>query len=211
MAGQLLGFGATGQTGLYFQIRSNTTGQIANGVSTEAYNQAHWANYVVSASEQSGSGCYAAGFPGYLVADQYTATLYIQLGGSPASGDTPIWTNSTLAWDGSSLLGNGSPVNVGKINGSSTAASNLATSALQFVLAAAAAGTLTTSQMTTNLPGTVANIYAGRILIFTSGVNTGLACLITAYVVSGGRISFVAYNNGAAPSAPSIGDSFIIL
>jgi hypothetical protein len=210
MAGQLLGFAATGQAGMYMQIRSQTTGQIANGSAMEAYNQAHWANYVISASEQAGSGCYAAGVPGYLPADRYVVTLYTPLTGSPASGDTPVWDTS-FDWDGSNVLGSGSAVNVGKINGSSTAASNLGVSTNAFVLGAAVTGTLTTLTMTTNLANGNANIYAGRVLIFTSGNNQGRAALITAYNPTGGLLTFTGYNNTPINSAPVNGDTFIIV
>jgi hypothetical protein len=65
--------------------------------------------------------------------------------------------------------------------------------------------------MTTNLVAAVANIYAGRVIYFTSGVNAGLACLITAYAVTGGRLTFIAFSNQPAPSAPSAADTFLIV
>lgn len=209
MSGEIICYGATGQTN-YFQIRSLLSAQIANGAGLEVYNQSHWGNYVIPATEQAGSGAYVAGIPGYLAASPYQAVLYTQLGGSPASGDTPISTTE-FSWDGGNIIYVGSTVNVGKINGSAAAAVNLAASANALVIGAAAAGTLTTTQMTTNLTIPVGNIPDGRVLIFTSGVNAGLACLITAYVVSGGRLTFIAYGNNPAPSAPSAADTFIIL
>lgn len=204
----IFGSGATGQVGVYVQVRS-FLGTIGNGAALEAYNQAHWADYVNSSPEQAGAGEYAFTVPGYLPAGLYKATFYVPLGGSPASGDTPFATEY-FSWDGSNVLYLGSSMNVGKINGNATAAVNLALSAGTFVVGAAAAGTLTTSQMTTTLTQTVANILAGRVLIFTSGVNAGLAVLITAYAVTGGRLTFIAYNNQVAPSAPSAADTFII-
>ena len=211
MSGYLLGSAATGLSPVpYFQIRSLTTGQIANGSAMEAYNQSHWSNYVNNTSEQAGSGTYVVGVPGYLPADRYTAKLYLCLGGSPASGDTAV-AEYTFDWNGSSIIGIGSAINVGSINGSSVAAANLAISAAAMQTGAAAAGTLSTTVMTTNLAATVANIYAGRLLVFTSGVNIGLVCLITAYAVTGGKLTFIAYGNSGAPSAPSAADTFVIV
>lgn len=209
MSGVIFGSGATGQTSVYAQIRSLLNGQIGNGSALEAYNQGHWANYVNSTPEDAGAGEYALAVPGYLPAGLYKATFYVPVGGSPASGDTPFATE-VFNWDGSNVVGLTSSLNVGKINGSASAAVNLGISCNAMVSGAAAAGTLSTSQITTNLGATVANIYAGRILIFTSGVNAGLACLITAYAVTGGRLTFIAYANQPAPSAPSAADTFII-
>lgn len=202
-------YGATANSGNYQMLRSKTTGQVWNGASMEAWNVAHWATYVVASPENTGSGCYVTTIPGGLPADIYSAVLYTPLGGSPASGDSPV-DSDWFVWDGSNVIGAGSGMNVTKINGDATAAANLGVSAKAMVTGAAAAGTLSTSQMTTNLGATVANIYAGRLLVFTSGVNAGLVCLITAYAVTGGKLTFVAYGNSAAPSAPSAADAFII-
>lgn len=209
MAGYIFGSGATGNT-VYVQLRSLLTGLIGNGSAMEAYNQAHWANYVNSTPEDAGAGEYKLTVPGYLPAGRYKSTFFVQAGGSPASGDGAFATE-LFDWDGANVIYVGSAINVGSINGSASAAVNLAKSANAFVVGAAAAGTLSATQMTTNLGGTVANLYAGRTLYFTSGVNAGLAVLITAYAVTGGKLTFVAYNNQPAPSAPSAADTFLII
>lgn len=211
MGGVITGSGATGQANIYAQIRNRTTGQLANGVGMEAYNQAHWTSYAITTPEQAGSGEYVLTLPGYVPDGNYKATYYIPLNGtSPLSGDTPF---STEEFDvvGGNVIGVGSPLNVGQINGSAQAAINLAAASATGVIGAAVAGTLSTTQMTTNLAASVANVYAGRILYFTSGVNAGFAVLITAYVVSGGKLTFIAYNNLPLPSAPSAADTFIII
>lgn len=210
MGGAIPLFSASGNSLNYAMIRSMRTGQVWNGATMEVWNVAHWATYVVSAPEQAGSGAYIVTPSGSLPADLYQAVLYTPLGGSAASGDTPLETEE-FDWDGSNVLGVGSSLNVGKINGSAGAAAALAVSAAAMVTGAAAAGTLSTTQMTTGLVATVANIYAGRVLYFTSGVNAGLACLITAYAVTGGKLTFIAYANLPAPSAPSAADTFIII
>ena len=209
MSGIIPAGAASGQT-LYAQIVDAALGKVANGAGLEVYNLSHWGNYTNTMAEQSGSGRYILTIPGYLPAGHYYAWIYLQIGGSPAAGDTSM-DFITFDWDGSNILGVGSGLNVTQINGVAAAAVKLSTSASALVTGAAASGTLTTSQMTTNLVASVANIYAGRVLIFTSGVNVGLAVLITAYAVTGGKLTFIAYGNSPAPSAPSAADTFLIL
>ena len=201
----------TGQN-VYFTYMDMLTGQVWNGAALEIYNQSHWGNYAIAASEQAGSGRYIGTVPGTLPAGNYWLLPYLQIGGSPAVGvDTPL-DILRLGWDGSNIVDINSGLNVGRINGLAAPAANLAVSANAFVIGAAVAGTLTTSQMTTNLAPANAftNMYAGRVMIFTSGVNAGLAVLITAFVVTGGRLTFISYGNLPAPAAPGIGDTFII-
>lgn len=80
---------ATGQSVYVFLY--NALGQIWNGSAFEAYNVAHWATYAVTATEQAGSGSYIANIPSGLTPNaNYSWIGYIKLGGSPASGDTPV-------------------------------------------------------------------------------------------------------------------------
>jgi hypothetical protein len=210
MSGILPAFAATGNTGNYDHIRSLTSGQVWNGSAMESWNIAHWSNYVVAAPEQPGSGCYVANPPVALPADYYQYVLYTPLGGSPASGDTPVFDRD-FQFDGTNVIWLGSGLNIAKINGSAQAASDLALSASAMVPGQAAAGTLTTNQMTTNLTNTLANAYAGRILVFTAGGNAGKALLITAYVVTGGMLTMIGYNNQVLATPPLPGDAFIIV
>jgi len=206
MGGIIPAFAAPGQT-IFTTFMSMSDAKIWNGSSMEVYSQSHWGNYQVSASEQAGSGRYITTIPS-LPAGRYVATIYISNGG--VGQDTPI-DFVVIDWDGGNLIGLGSSLNVGQIAGSSSAATKLSVTAGSAVTGAAASGTLSTSQMTTNLSGTVANMYAGRVLIFTSGANAGFAVLITAYAVTGAKLTFIAYNNQVLPSAPLAGDAFVIL
>lgn len=204
---------ASAPTGLtvYQTIMDMLTGNIWNGAALVAYNQSNWNTYVVAAPEQAGSGRYIMTVPGGLPAGNYWVMTYLQAGGSPVVGvDTPI-DILRLGWDGGNIVDVNSGLNVTKINGVAAAAANLAVSAVQFVQGAAASGTLTTATMTTNLAATVANIYAGRVLYFVTGANAGLAVLITAYAVTGGKLTFIGFNNQTAPVAPSAGDTFLII
>lgn len=200
---------ANGQT-VYAQILSAIDAGVANGVGLEAYNQAHYTNYTISSIENLGANRYIITVPGYLPAGRYICMPYLALTpGTPAPGDTPL-DMVFFDWDGGNIVWLGSGVNISKINGSAPAAANLSVSAIAMVPGAAAAGTLTTQQMTTNLTAPVAMTYAGRLLIFTSGVNAGFVALITAYAVTGGRLTFIGYNNQPMPSAPAALDTFII-
>lgn len=213
MGGYLIAEAATGQT-VYNILQSMSTGQLWNGSAMEAYNQSHIGNYAIATSEQSGSGRYILAVPGGLPSDNYWASSYIETvnPGTPTLGDTPL-DIMRFGWLAGNIVDVGSGVNVGAINGSTSAAVNLAIASNAYVVGAAAAGTLTTSSMTTNLApaNAFANMFSGRTLIFTSGVNAALAVLVTAFAVTGGKLTFVAYGSLPAPSAPSNGDTFLLL
>lgn len=208
--GGVIPAGAGSGNTLYGQILSALDATIWNGSALVTYSQGGWSLYAVSMPEQAGSSRYIMTVPATLPAGRYFVMPFVQAGGSPAAGDTPI-DILFFDWDGTNVLGYGSALNVGSIAGSATAATKLAVGANAQVSGAAAAGTLTSSQMTTNLTATVANQYAGRVLIFTSGVNAGRAVLLTAYAVTGGLLTFIGYNNLTLATPPSAADTFIIL
>ena len=80
----------SGQT-LYAVIRNRLNGQVwnNNSLAFEVFNSAHWAQYAIALTEQTGSGYYSAtrpaGLAGFLTSD----SIYQQGGGSPTIGDTP--------------------------------------------------------------------------------------------------------------------------
>jgi hypothetical protein len=209
MGGVIPAGAGTGNT-LYGNILSADDAKIANGSALVTYSQSNWTDYVNSMPEQAGSGRYILTVPGYLPNGRYFVIPYLQLGGSPAAGDTPL-DIIFFDWRDGNVLGFGSSLNVGQINGSAPAAVNLSLNALASVNGQATAGTLTTSQMTTNLASTIVNVYAGRVIYFTSGGNAGRAALITAYSVTGAKLTFLGYNNLPITVAPSVGDTFIII
>ena len=92
------------------------------------------------------------------------------------------------------------------ISGSTGAADRLEASAETIVTAAAAAGTLSTTQMTTNLTEVTDSHYNGRIIIWTSGVLKDQGTDITAYV---GSTKLLTYT--ITTEAPSDGDTFVIV
>lgn len=92
------------------------------------------------------------------------------------------------------------------ISGSTDAADKLEASAEVIVIGAAEAGTLSTTQMTTDLTEATDDHYKGRTVIWTSGVLIGQASDITAYLGSTGRLTFTAVTEAA-----SAGNGFVIV
>lgn len=104
------------------------------------------------------------------------------------------------------LLAADQPVDATKISGSSAAADNLEASAEVIIVGAAAAGTLSTTQMTTNLTEATDDHYIGRVVIWTSGVLLGQATDITDYDGGTKMLTFT-----AVTEAPTVSDTFVIV
>jgi hypothetical protein len=205
---------------LYAMLR-NAAGQAWNTNSStwEAWNAANWAEYAITLTEDTQSGFYKALIPPAISAQRLTLLIYRQVGGSPASSDEK-YGNSTGIYDGSnwevgwqttartltSMVGVAG-VDVQSINGVAASAQKLAISANTIVTGIAVAGTLTVSQMTTNLNFTIAKLLFGRAIYFTSGNLVGRAAAIADYVVAGGKITFFA----PLPQAPQANDTFMII
>ncbi len=86
------------------------------------------------------------------------------------------------------------------------AAAKLALSAGTIVTGTAVAGTLSTTQMTSDLSEATNNHYIGRVLIWTSGVLKNQGAEITDYAGANGLLTYA-----ATTEAPSADDTFIIL
>lgn len=76
----------------------------------------------------------------------------------------------------------------------------------QIIQGAAITGTLSTTQMTTNLTEATDGHYTGRRIVWTSGALRGEARQITNYVGSTKRIDY-----NTTTDAPSNGDKFVIV
>ena len=97
-------------------------------------------------------------------------------------------------------------VDVASISTSTEAADNLEASAETIVVGAAQTGTLSTTQMTTNLTEVTDDHYNGRTIIWTSGVLQDQATDITDYNGTTKMLTFT-----AVTEAPSNSDTFIIV
>ena len=95
------------------------------------------------------------------------------------------------------------------ISGSTAAADRLEDAAEIIAFGTAQAGTLSTTEMTTNLTVVNASQFLGRKMYFKEDTTTaalrGVAKEITAVTVSGAKLGF-----SALPSAPVAGDTFVI-
>lgn len=97
-------------------------------------------------------------------------------------------------------------VNVGKFNGDASAVAKLVASLTSIASGAAVTGTLSTTQMTTNLTEATNDHYNGRVVIWTSGALLGQASTILDYVGSSKRLDF-----NTVTDVPANGDTFIIV
>jgi hypothetical protein len=91
------------------------------------------------------------------------------------------------------------------ISGNTTAADNLEDAMTGVVTGAAATGTLSTTQMTTDLTEATDDHYIGRLITFISGDLLGQQTNVTDYEGTGGLLTFTALTE-----APSNGDTFVI-
>lgn len=104
------------------------------------------------------------------------------------------------------LIGGRMDADVQAVNSSTLAAIRLALSTDTIVVGAAVAGTLSNTQMTTNLSEATDGHYIGRVIIWTSGDLIDQATDITGYAASGGLLTFT-----QTTEAPTAGDTFIIV
>lgn len=161
----------------------------------EVFNPAHWVQYAIALTEDTGTGYYAADYPanisGVLTAEAY----YLRAGGSPATSDTPA--NNLTRSQGQ---------NVGAVAGDGDVPDTLQ-QALKAEQRGAATGIPTTMSVPTNLTNAQANAYQGRVVIFTSGAAYQAVARINAYTVTNGVLTLAA----ALPVAPAAGDTFLIV
>lgn len=221
MAGLIEAFSSPGYT-LYAIIR-NASGQAWNTsiVAFQNWNPANWTDYAIAMSEDTSSGFYKATVPAAISAQRLTILVYNQIGGSPVVPPTDQpFGNSTGIWDGTTwesgwstgartltTLAGVPGINVAAINGNVTAAVKLAISADSMISGTAIAGTLSVSQMTTDLTLSVNNILYGRVVYFVGGALAGQVGAISAYLASSKRITFFT----PLTAAPVAGQAFIVV
>ncbi len=172
-------------------------GQVWNNTNHafENFDGANWTDYAVTLSEQTGSSYYSATYPSQIPAGTLsTDVVYQKSGSNPSLGDSLI------------SIGQSQGVNMLNVNGAYSGIKQFATATSTEVIAAAATGTLSTTQMTTTLTSTLTNAYQGRSVIWTSGLLINCAAAILNYNPTGGKLTFT-----PVPTAPSNGDTFIIV
>ena len=94
---------AHGEAGLtvYAQVR-NSSAQIYNGSTFEAYDALRWTYYDIALTEQGASGVYQGDFPA-LSSGAYSLVAYSQLAGTPAQTDT-LLGGADAQWTGTVIL-----------------------------------------------------------------------------------------------------------
>lgn len=188
----------TYQTGLtLYAVIHHPDGRVANNtlMAWEAFNPSNWADYAAPLTEQGATGYYRGAYPSWITGVLTTEAVYIQGSPSaPANNDTSTGLAQTQG------------TNLSAIGGSVAAALNMALSGAQLVAGAAEAGTLSTTQATTDLTHALLNAYQGRTILWTSGTLAGVAAGITGYAVAAGLLTFT-----PVPVAPSAGDEFVII
>lgn len=186
----------TGAT-LYAIVRNSLTGQVWNGSAFEAYNGAHWSTYAIALTEQGSSGFYSVARPAGLAGYLTTECIYQQGGGSPATSDAPPFTIASTGG-----------INVAAISGDAASApTNLQASLSSEIQGVVSSGTITAKIFPTNLSNTNVGAYQGRIILFISGVASGMAGLIANYTPTLGVITL----SGSLAIAPVATDTFIIV
>lgn len=188
----------SGTTGLVlYVIRiSQTDGKVfnTNTLLYETYNQAHWADYAIGLDEYGSCGYYRGVPPPESLVVPATDVFYSQSGGSPAPTDFPPYT-----------LGASQGDNVYSVNGAILPAKNFGLAAGTEETGAAISGTLTVTQMSTDLTNPLQNAYVGRTVYWTSGQLFKCAAAIKTYDATTHILTFT-----NVPIAPSAGDTFII-
>ena len=121
----------------------------------------------------------------------------------PADVDVETWQHAVVS---ASATTNLPEVDAKSISDDATAADNLEASATVIVSSTSKAGTLTTTQMSTNLTEATDDHYIGRTVIWVDGVLAGQASDITDYVGTNGVLTY-----STLTEAPGDGDAFVIV
>lgn len=187
------------QTGqVVYAVIHSPDGEVWNNTTKafEAFNAGHWTNYAIALTEQGVSGYYKATYPAELTGVLTTEVLYIA-----ADGVTPATT------DGPPIgIGQSQGANLFLLAGDAQSADNLRVSAGSMLRGSVISGTLSTTQMSTNLSSSLNNAFNGRVIIFTSGTLTDQAANITGYNGLTKVLTFTGVTGAPAPA-----DTFIIV
>ena len=96
-------------------------------------------------------------------------------------------------------------VDLGSIRGNVESAVNLANSTLSITIGIAEAGTLSPTEMTSDVGEATDNHYVGKIITWTSGVLYKQSSNVSAYLGSTGKFTY-----STVTDSPSAGDSFVV-
>ena len=158
----------------------------------------------IEASALDGKGDWNVGKTGYSLTQAFP-TNFADMSITVATGrmDVGSWLGTAVTTSATSAK---PEVDAFSISNDATAADNLEASAETIVPGTAETGTLSTTQMTSNLSEATDDHYIGRTIIWRTGILTGQATDITDYAGTDGLLTFT-----AVTEPPSNGDTFIII
>ena len=162
----------------------------------EVFNSGHWASYAVPLTEYAGTGYYRAAYPIASPTVLSTDIIFARAGGSPALGDPPA--TSIYKSQGA---------NIAAIGNALQNALNMAAAYGTEQIGAVSGTPASPTVIATNLTSAVANAYAGRAVVMTSGALIQQAAYITGYD-GAGMLTINGFPGGVAPANS---DTFIIL
>ena len=182
-----------------YAVIHHTDGRVWNDITElwEAFDDSKWVQYSIPLTEQGASGYYRAAYPAGAAGVLTTEVVYNQAGGSPGTVDAPA-----------TGVGQSQGVDVAAIKTNVVSASNLEQSLSSMIQGAVTAiGTSTASKIYTDLSDAAANVYQGRIIIFTSGVLIRQVANILSYDETDNFLTVA----GPFTAAPALADTFIIV
>jgi hypothetical protein len=206
--------GDTSKT-IYLGLRDSTTGLAKTGLvfnsagAVASYTLPLAARAAITLATQTVDGAWATG--GFVEVDATNCKGLYRLDVPDAAIASGAYTIISIEFDGTMEESVLLPLHVRKVNatelnGDSTASANLAVGAKALVYNTAKAGTLSTTQMSTNLTEATDDHYIGRTVVWTTGVLLGQASDVTDYVGVNGVLTF-----SALTEAPGVGDQFILV
>ena len=150
-------------------------------------------------------GIYTAGMAGFILGTNLNGTVGSRASQVSVDGVQTDVDNIQTRLP-TSLISGRMASDVEAINDNAEAAEDLRHAVASVVRGTAAAGTLSTTQMTTDLTETTDNHYNGRIIIWTSGTLKDQATDVSGYLGSTKRLTFT-----ATTEAPIAGDTFVLV
>jgi hypothetical protein len=196
MAKKTFHFFSSGASLVYHVM--NLNGQRWNGSALVTYVQGNFATYNQTITEDAGSSLFQGPFPAAIPYGKYILLFYQDIGGSyyPA-GAGAIYHDGTnevaSIWD--------------DLKTNHSTQGTFGENNFAVISASAAAGSLNTLEMTTNLTEATNDHYNRRVVVFITGNLVGQAQSIKDYDGATKKITF----NQALTEAPAVGNQFVIV
>lgn len=219
-----LAYGEAGKNLYALVFKANDPRQVWNVSAFENYATANRDAYDVPLTETPASSRqYYANFPTAIAAGKYAVLIYLRAGAAPAESDALKGIDPLLEWTGTAV--DLVLVSTRAATGAAMALTDAAVDAVWNELrsghttlgtfgesfdgieaGAAVAGTLSTTQMTTDLTEATTDHYKGRSIIWITGTLKRQASDVTSYDGATKKLVF-----SAVTEAPLVGDRFVLV